>query len=367
MWILIPAYEPDARLIALLATLDGTAPVLVIDDGSGPAYADVFDDAAARGAVVLHHSVNRGKAAALRTGLAWVERHAPGHVVVCADSDGQHTAADIRRVGREAVRRARFGEDDALVLGSRSFVGDVPMRSRWGNRFTTAVVHAVTGRRIADTQTGLRAIPPSLLAWTREVRGERFAYELRVLLEATRQHVPLVEVPIATVYLDDNASSHFRPLRDSLRVMAPVALFGLSSLTAFGLDTVALMLLHAATGNLALSLVGARLLSAGTNFAINRRAVFRSRGAVLPQLGRYAALAVALLGAGYAGLAILTHVGIPLLAAKVLVDLVLFVASFAVQRAIVFAPRLRRKNHAPAFANAHQSATKTPDSRAVRA
>ncbi|MDN4481954.1 GtrA family protein [Demequina lignilytica] len=367
MWILIPAYEPDARLVALVRSLSASGPVLVVDDGSGSAYTAVFDGAVEAGAVVLRHPRNLGKAAALRTGFAWVERHAPGHVVVCADSDGQHTARDIRIVGAEAVRRLAAGEPDAIVLGSRAFVGDVPLRSRFGNRTTSALVRVATGARIADTQTGLRAIPPGLLRWARGVSGERFAYELRVLLEATRMGVALVEVPIETVYLDGNASSHFRPLADSLRVLAPVATFAASSLAAFGVDTGALLVLHAATGNLAMALVGARVISAGANFALNRRAVFRSDGRVLPQLVRYALLAAVLLAAGYAGVAGLTALGAPLLAAKVVTDAVLFALSFAVQRAIVFAPRLRYTKASRNRVATHVSVSDAEVSRAVHA
>ncbi|MDN4486613.1 bifunctional glycosyltransferase family 2/GtrA family protein [Demequina sp. SYSU T00039] len=367
MWILIPAYEPDTRLVALVRSLSVSWPVLVVDDGSGPAFTPVFDGAGEAGAVVLRHPRNLGKAAALRTGFAWAERHAPGHIVVCADSDGQHTARDIRAVGAEAVRRLAAGEPDAIVLGSRAFVGEVPLRSRVGNRATSALVRVAAGARIADTQTGLRAIPPGLLRWARGVPGERFAYELRVLLEATRRGIALVEVPIETVYLDGNASSHFRPLADSLRVLAPVATFAASSLVAFGVDTAALLVLHAATGNLAVALAGARVLSAGTNFALNRRAVFRSDGRVLPQLARYTVLAAALLVAGYAGVAGLTALGIPLLAAKVATDLVLFAISFAVQRAIVFAPRLRRTQTSHEAFPTHASGHDAEVSRAVHA
>lgn len=367
MWILIPAYEPDGRLAALVAALRGTAPVLVVDDGSGPAYAETFDAAAAAGAVMLRHPRNLGKAAALRTGFAWLERHAPEHVVVCADSDGQHTPADIRRVGVEAVRRRRAGEPDAIVLGARAFVGDVPRRSRVGNRATTALVAAATGTRIEDTQTGLRALPPGLVRWARSVRGERFAYELRVLLEATRAEIPIVEIPIETVYLDANRGSHFRPVHDSLRVLAPLALFALSSLAAFGIDTVMLLALHGLTGSLAVALVGARVVSAAANFALNRRYVFRSHGAVATQAARYGALALVLLAAGYGGLAALTALGLPLLPAKIVTDLALFVTSYGVQHALVFRARRRRTYHAPAFAITHGSTRESTFSRGVRA
>lgn len=339
MWILIPSYQPSERLVELVSRLRGHAHILVVDDGSGPAYAEYFDAADRLGAVVIAHEVNRGKAAALRTGFSWLMEHAKGKQVVCADSDGQHLPADIRAVGAELERRRVSGAPDAVVLGARSFSGEVPLRSRAGNAAMTALFATATGLRVSDTQTGLRGYPPGLLPWARGVRGERFAYELWLLLDGSRNHVPVVEVPIETVYLENNASSHFRPVRDSARVFVPLLLFAASSLVAFGIDTVALMILSAATGSLALSLIAARVLSATVNFWLNRKAVFRSEGRLGPQLWRYAALAVLLLIAGYVGIATLTAVGVPLVVAKVATDMALWVSSYGAQRAFVFAHR----------------------------
>ncbi|WP_062311764.1 glycosyltransferase family 2 protein [Demequina rhizosphaerae] len=338
MWILIPAYEPDARLVALVRSLSDIHRVLVVDDGSGPRFRAVFADAAAQGATVLRHDANRGKADALRTGFAWLVGHAPGEAVVCADSDGQHTPEDVARVASALRDRSAARLDDAVVLGAREFAGDVPLRSRLGNRATAALLATVTGRRLTDTQTGLRGYPAALLPWALAVRGRRFAYELELLLDASRRGIPVVEVPIRTVYLDRNASSHFRPVVDSVRVLWPLAMFAASSLAAFAIDAIALLALSAATGSLAVAVVGARLLSASTNFAVNRRAVFRSRGPVARQALRYAALAALLLFLSYASIRTLTELGVPLLPAKLGTDLVLWALSYGVQRAIVFAP-----------------------------
>ncbi|WP_062295787.1 glycosyltransferase [Demequina maris] len=339
MRVLIPAYEPDERLVALIDALLPAHRVVVVDDGSGDRFAPVFAAVAARGATVLRHADNRGKAGALRTGFAWMVANAPGEAVVCADSDGQHTAEDIGRVASVLHERASARRDDAVVLGARAFTGEVPLRSRAGNRATAALLAAATGRRVSDTQTGLRGYPAGLLPWALGVRGERFAYELELLLDASRTGIPVVEVPISTVYLEGNASSHFRPLVDSWRVMWPLALFAASSLLAFAIDTVAVLVLSALTGSLGVAVVGARVLSATTNFAVNRRAVFRARGGVTGQAARYTALALLLLFLSYASLRTLTELGVPLLPAKLVTDLSLWALSYGVQRAVVFAPQ----------------------------
>jgi putative flippase GtrA len=348
--VLIPAYEPDERLVRLVDDLRASAPgvhVLVVDDGSGPAYRALFDRVRGPGCTVLTYAGNRGKGCALKTGFAYAERHHPGQPVVCADSDGQHSVADVLRVA--AALDAQPADRPATVLGARAFTGRVPARSVLGNRVTARVFHLATGVPLRDTQTGLRGYPAALLPWLRTVRGERFEYEQNLLLRAAAEGQPVEEVEIATIYLEGNASSHFRPLADSARVLAPLLAFSLSSLSAFAIDTAALLALHAATGSLAASVVGARVLSAGANFAVNRGLVFgrgagpgRGRGATRrAPLGRaavrYATLAVVLLGASYLLLAGLTGLGVGLLPAKVATEVALYLVSFQVQRRFVFA------------------------------
>ncbi|WP_448629476.1 glycosyltransferase [Cellulomonas soli] len=271
MVVLIPAYEPDTRLLTLVADLRTAGhDVLVVDDGSGPDHAPLFAAATRLGAHVLTHPRNRGKGQALRTGLAHLAATRPGQDVVCADCDGQHTPTDIDAV---AARLAAV-PDDTLVLGTRRFTGDVPTRSRVGNTVTRLLFRAVTGTAVHDTQTGLRGYPAAMIPWLLGVRGDRFEYELEILLRATTSGRRIVEHDIATVYLHANASSHFRPVADSLRVYLPLLAFAASSLTAFVLDTVLLLALHATTGNLLLSVIGARAVSCAVNFHLNRRLVF---------------------------------------------------------------------------------------------
>ncbi|MFE9233689.1 glycosyltransferase [Cellulosimicrobium funkei] len=357
--VVVPAYQPDARLVALVDALRAAvpgSPVVVVDDGSDRRCGGVFRAVRALGAVVLTVPVNRGKGYALRTGIRWVRDRLPGHGVVCADADGQHTVVDVLRVAARSQ-----AEPEAVVLGARRFAGDVPVRSRVGNAATRWAFAATTGTRVRDTQTGLRAYGPGLLGDLLAVRGDRYEYELRALLEATRAGRRIVEVDVATVYLDDNASSHFRPVADSLRVWAPLVRFAASSLGSAAVDVVALLVLHALTGSLLAAVVGARLLSAGVNFAVNRRLVFPG-GRDLPlrvAAARYVALAAVLLAASYGLLALLTGIGLPLLAAKVGTDVVLVATSYEAQRRVVFAPlsadrraarRARARGRAPSSA-----------------
>jgi glycosyltransferase involved in cell wall biosynthesis len=225
--VLVPVYQPGSQLADLLTRLRDAAPdvpVVVVDDGSGTRWASVLDTARHLGATVVENPKYRGKGIALKTGFAHIARAHPGAGVVCADADGQHSVPDILAV----AERVRIG--GRMVLGVREFTGDVPLRRRVGNTVTRMLFRAATGRAVRDTQTGLRGYPAGLLDWLGSVPGERFEYEMNVLLRAARDGQRIDEVVIATTYLADNASSHFGGLTDSARVYAPLLRFAAAAL-----------------------------------------------------------------------------------------------------------------------------------------
>lgn len=345
MIVLIPSYEPGPYLVPLVNRIllsDPGIDVVVVDDGSGPAFEEVFADARLAGATVLQHDTNRGKGAALKTGFRFVVGHHPGRSVVTADADGQHTPQDIERIAAQVRLDAACG-DPRLVLGVRTFGRDVPPRSRFGNAVARGLFRMAAGWRSTDTQTGLRGIPGRMLPWMLEVPGERFEYEITVLLRLRGAGLAARELPIQTVYLEHNASSHFRPILDSLRVTLPLLLFVGSSLLAFLVDTMALLafawLLAPLLGaSLVVPVIAARLVSASTNYAVNRRFVFRRTGqpAGARSRARYAVLALSLLAANILLVEALTALALPLLAAKVVTELLLYATSYAAQRRLVF-------------------------------
>jgi glycosyltransferase involved in cell wall biosynthesis len=216
--VLIPALNPSDNLIGLVAALAGNAKVhevIIVNDGSSPGHDDVFQQAAVRPKVtLLRHAVNLGKGAALRTGMNhFLCEGDPSAILITADADGQHKPDDILRVGEMAETSP--GE---LVLGIRSFAADVPLRSRFGNSLTQWIFRLLMGKDVKDTQTGLRAIPRSIIPALLKIRAAGYEFEMEMLIEAVRGHIPLASVPIETVYIDGNKSSHFRPLADSVRV-----------------------------------------------------------------------------------------------------------------------------------------------------
>lgn len=337
MYVLIPAYQPDARLPRLILELhraDPSTKIVVVDDGSGQKFSDIFEASATAGAHVISYENNRGKGYALREGFTWI-RDVAGDLsecVVTADADGQHTLNDIFRVGRTCTDTGKS------VLGVREFVGHVPARSRIGNTATSALFWLATGWKLKDTQTGLRAFPVALLPELLKVQGDRYEYELRVLLHLAKFRHPVTQIPIETIYEAGNPTSHFRPLQDSARIWAPLLKFAASSGVATVIDYVLVLALNALTGALFFPVVAARLVSASVNFAMNRR-VFEATGVPLRRSAlRYAALAVAVVAGSYTMLAVLTGIGMPLWIAKIIADTTMYLVSYSAQSRYVFAP-----------------------------
>ena len=337
MYVLIPAYQPDARLPRLILELhraDPSSKIVVVDDGSGQKFSDIFEASATAGAHVISYENNRGKGYALREGFTWIRDVASDsqECVVTADADGQHTLNDIFRVGRTCTDTGKS------VLGVREFVGHVPARSRIGNTATSALFWLATGWKLKDTQTGLRAFPVGLLPALLEVQGDRYEYELRVLLHLAKFRHPVTQIPIETIYEAGNPTSHFRPLQDSARIWAPLLKFAASSGVATIIDYVLVLVLNALTGALFFPVIAARLVSASVNFAMNRR-VFEATGVPLRRSAlRYAALAVAVVAGSYTMLAVLTGIGIPLWIAKIIADTTMYLVSYSAQSRYVFAP-----------------------------
>ena len=278
--VVIPAYQPSALLLDLVKDVTAAGyGAVVVDDGSTMDRQWIFAQLEALPAVVvLHHPQNRGKGAALKTAFQTVWTwNDPTAYLVTMDADGQHLPQDAERVLQEA--RTHPG---ALVLGTRTFGRGVPLRSRVGNALTRVAFHLLSRTKVADTQTGLRAFGFSQLTYLLETEGSGYDYEMNVLLHCKRHGIPLVEVPIQTVYLDEhNSASHFHSLRDSWKVLKMLLKFASVSLISFALDYGLFLLLSTATQQFAYGLlcsnVAARLGSGFFNYQLNRTLVFHSQ------------------------------------------------------------------------------------------
>jgi glycosyltransferase involved in cell wall biosynthesis len=305
MVVLIPAWQPGNTMHGLLEKLleQPYLAVIVVDDGSSLAAEPVFLAAAALERVhLLRHAVNLGKGRALKTGINYLLQALPTCTgVVTADADGQHTPQDILRVAGAMVTAG-----DRTVIGVRRFAADVPLRSRFGNILTRQVFRLITGARVSDTQTGLRAFPRALLPRLLKLEGERYEYEMTVLADVCLHHRRPLEIPIATVYIDSNRGSHFDPVRDSMRICFVLVRFCFSSILAAAIDLAGFSLVFALTANLPLSIAVGRLSSL-VNYALNKRFVFHSRQTVAGTLWKYYVLVLAVAGMSYAIIWLLTR------------------------------------------------------------
>ncbi len=346
--VVIPSYEPDEKLPALLEKLkkEGFERIVVVDDGSGPSYGHYFEDARKRlGCSVLQHAVNQGKGRALKTAFNYCLKEFPDMMgVITADSDGQHTPECIY-----ACARALAEQPDALILGCRCFEGeDVPARSEFGNKCTRVVMKYLTGISVSDTQTGLRGIPAAFMQRLLMVKGERFEFETNMLLETRNCRIPIVEVPIQTVYIEENKTSHFNPIKDSVKIYMIFGKFLFSSLSSSVVDLVLFSLFcfffrqmdWGKISYISAATVAARVLSAFYNYSLNYKVVFQSESPVRTTLPRYILLAAVQMGLS----AMLVSRLYPLfggaeVAVKIPVDVLLFFLSFVIQREFVYKDR----------------------------
>lgn len=347
--LLIPIYQPTGAVLPFLASIEPSsfALVVVVDDGSGDAYAPIFE--AIRSLANFHvisYPKNAGKGHALKRGFAYLkEEHPEIEGVVTADGDGQHCLADILRV-RDALTK----EPDHLILGERDFsLPNVPKHNKWGNKLSALYFHLATGVKVSDTQTGLRGIPASLFSLALECPGERYEYEMSFLMDAVKL-APVTPLSIQTIY-DGNKSSHFHPFRDSLRIYKIPLLYLLVALASFGIDE-GLFTLFSAIGptdrlyEILVATVGARLLSGAFNFTLENYFVFSARGKTKEHLGKYLlvfAVNMALsFGLTYAFSALPENLTL----IKIVVDVVLFLVNYFVSRGWIFAVKSAKKQAA---------------------
>lgn len=343
--IVIPAYEPDDKLIGLMDNLvsAGFSPIVVVNDGSDrETYGHIFDEVKNRGAIVLEHEVNRGKGRALKTAFEYCLNEFEDMLgVITADSDGQHTAPDIKKC-MDALRQ----DPKSLVLGVRNFdESGIPARSVFGNKTTSRVMKVLVGLSISDTQTGLRGISSEFMRYLLTEKGDRFEFETNMLLATKSLGIKIVEVPISTIYLEENKSSHFNPIVDSVRIYAIFFKFLFSSLSSSVVD-IALFTIFCGMMRgrslpfdyIMLATIMARVISAVYNFLINYKVVFKSRTNGLWAAVKYAILAVCIMLLSGA-LVSFFHGLIPAspeFVVKIPVDCVLFLVSFLCQREIVY-------------------------------
>lgn len=342
--ILIPVYEPaDNFEYFLNEILEHFSTVVIVNDGSGAGSASVFEKVSKYSGVhLLRHNVNLGKGRAIKTRI----NHCLGlemprlEGVITVDADGQHRIEDILKVS-SALRE----HSDKLVMGCRTFNDNsIPLRSRLGNNISHKIFKWICGVDVSDTQTGLRGIPYDFLEECCRIAGERYEYETNMLLVA-KDSYGFYEVAIQTIYENGNATSHFNPLKDSIRIYSLIIKYCMSSLLSVLIDYSAFWLLSGLGVELFVTVYVARICSTIVNFGVNRNIVFKYKGNLAVQLLKY--LSLVFISGTLSGIGIRfaeTYFHMPLMVAKVIVELILFFFNYYIQRTFIFAKKGSKNN-----------------------
>lgn len=347
--VVIPALEPDNELITYVDQLlaAGFDRIIVINDGSDSSYDNIFSDVSKHPeCTVLKHSVNLGKGRALKNAINYylnMEDASNYCGIITADSDGQHGVKDVLSL-QDELRL----ENRELILGVRDFDSEnVPFKSRYGNRITRTVFSLFHGVKLTDTQTGLRAIPNSIIAGYIDLFGERFEYETNMLVYTAVNQIPFKEIPIETIYHDNNSGTHFNPIKDSIAIykllFSTFIKFSLSSISSFMIDIAffqfLIMLLTNVTASVKIGIatVIARIFSSLYNYYINRNVVFRSKTSSSASAVKYFTLVIVQMALSAVSVYCLYNViHIPETIVKIIVDTVLFFLSYRIQKAFIF-------------------------------
>ncbi len=349
--VIIPALNPDERMITLVQQLhdSGFVNIILVDDGSEIKNREYFKTCKERyHCTVIRHVVNFGKGMALKSAFNHIlKSDADIKGVVTVDCDGQHILSDI-----DTCARLTYENPDHLVLGCRQFEDkSIPLRSRFGNKLTRRIIGLLCGIHVSDTQTGLRGLPTPLIdRYFANTKGERFEYEMNMLICAKEHQIPFREFPISTIYLENNESSHFNPFIDSIRIYKVFLKFLLSSFSSFLIDILLFYLLGfilrpiipadaMILGSSVLILLRtliSRLFSSLYNFFLNKNQVFKNQSKSPIILVRYYILCIVQLMCSWL---LVNHLFTFIAYAtvrKCIIDTILFIISFVIQREWVF-------------------------------
>ncbi|MBE6140326.1 MAG: glycosyltransferase family 2 protein [Firmicutes bacterium] len=214
--VLIPCYDPDEEImVEFLKNLQKKVKnIVLVNDGCASIYDSLWIKLEKKYSVV-HHAKNLGKGRALKSGINYIlQNFRDVKTIVTADCDGQHSVEDIIKCGNVSIKK-----ENSLIIGVRNFKGkEVPKRSKFGNELTSNIMNLFLGLKISDTQTGLRAMSLNIAKSLLDVEGERYEYETNVFLGCQKLDIEIEEVKIKTIYINENKTSHFNPLKDSLRI-----------------------------------------------------------------------------------------------------------------------------------------------------
>ena len=237
--VLLPVLNPDEKFLRLVEELYNLGfKIVAVNDGSIERCDELFKKAAPY-ADVIGYKENKGKGYALKRGFEYIGNNLSDEVdyIVTADSDGQHATEDIVRVAN-LTRKT-----DSIVLGMRDLSERIPIKSRIGNDLSKVVYTIVTGVFLKDNQSGLRGFPARLCMWFQDIPGNKYEFELNVLATAHKEGMKIYGIDIKTIYENNNKNTHFRPIKDTVRIQKSLWAYGLISALLYSLYTLIISVL----------------------------------------------------------------------------------------------------------------------------
>lgn len=340
-YLVIPSLEPNENFIILLKDMkqkikDINMEIVVVNDGSGKQYDEIFNEIKINDIQVLEHFINLGKGRALKTAFNHILNEDPNlSNIVTADSDGQHSIEDI-------ISCLKMAEENpnTLILGVREFKNTketkVPFRSNFGNKLTNIIFKYLLGLNISDTQTGLRAFGKKQAVDFLKVKGERFDYETNMLIDNRNLGYSFKENTIKTIYIENNETSHFNPIRDSIEIYSLFFKYIIVSILSFLTDIFLFKIFLIFKNSILLSTIIARIISSILNYILNRNKVFKSYNKT--SFFKYYTLVFIQMFISGISVSLLNNILInkSILTLKIIVDIIIFIVNYYIQREWVF-------------------------------
>lgn len=332
IFVLVPSYNPNESIMMefLKELKKEFKNILIVNDGS--INESFFEELKSNGYLVIKNYKNLGKGRALKNGFNYILNEYPDiKGVVTCDCDGQHKVADIVKIAKKIKENK-----DELILGVRRFKDKkIPLRSRFGNNITKFVFKTFVHLNITDTQTGLRGLNRNLLITFLGTSGERYEYETKVLIKCKQKDIKVLEVPIETIYINNNETSHFNPIKDSIKIYRLFTKYIITSISSFIIDILSFISIYIMSNNILLSTIISRLLSSLWNYNINSTFVFNKKS-IRSTIMYYILASIIMLISGLSVSYLHSISKAPVLLLKVIVDLILFIITYNLQKNVIF-------------------------------
>lgn len=340
-YLVIPSLEPKKDFIILLKNVKKRVEgmnidIIVVNDGSGYRYDEIFNEIKRNNITVLDHFINLGKGRALKTAFNYIlNKDHNLDSIVTADSDGQHSIEDI-------ISCLKMSQENpnTLILGVRKFKNTkktkIPFRSSFGNKLTNTIFKYLLGLNISDTQTGLRAFGKKQAIDFLKVKGERFEYETNMLIDNRDLGYKFKETIIRTIYIENNETSHFNPIRDSIVIYSLFLKYIIVSIFSFLTDIFLFKIFMVFKSSILSSTIIARIISSILNYMLNRNKVFKSYNKT--SFSKYYILVFIQMFISGMSVSFLSNTfkNKNILVLKIIVDIVIFIVNYYIQREWVF-------------------------------